>query len=706
MNTNEIQEFSGKFIKTLWKSADELAFLANFSITNTNQVIAVFVDNISLDFYTNYKLKVIKQNRSYKCVDYQLIPFDSDQLIDFLSSPFFPKITKIQAKKIVQFFPKDTINAILKTPEELLNVFKWKANKHEQFVEKLMNYHNLLRFQKYQLIRFYLNLETLIKKWQKSNDHQNIEQLTINPYYLIYLEEFSFDEIDTYALKILNWKEDNINRKKALIINSILEMEQKNHTKFRSMDIFNQTLKNYFFNNKDFTNTLEILISEKIIIKLDDGFLTNSSMYEKELFIWDYLVKISKRPIDNFIADKIKFNQMGEEQLASIENIVNHPVSLLTGYPGTGKTKTLIEILNVITINFYKKNQIVILTPTAKAALPIKLKTNYEANTVHSFFKIKPGKLKTNFDALAFKNIKVLVIDEFSMISIDLFWIILKNLHNLEKIILVGDHNQLPTIGPGNLLEDLMQSKLFCVKKLTKNYRAENKADLINVYLKVNQNKLFTLNSENVQFVQASEENYWKKLQEIYFGDLSEYEVFEKEILIPTYKTNVGITKTNLEIQKLLQQNQWNSEQKYYKNDKVIQKINNYEKNVVNGEVGMIKNIECNEQNKRVISANIDFSNNEIQYQKGQINENIDLAYATTIHKFQGNEAKAVIFVVFNNLQFKYMLKSKQLIYTAISRATEKLVIIGDEDFFKHIILNAKSPKIKTNILDMVLKNN
>lgn len=692
-------EIIGKFKKILWQNkTDKSVALAIFNTGKKSYKI--FLKNCDFNFVLKYKLLIKNETNSkyantYECCNLEILEVDSENILDFLTSGIFTKITKNKAKKIIELYPENTLALILKNPQLLKNIFD-SDELEKKFLDEIDEYHQSFNFYKYNLNNFYKNLKPLIYPLNAKTD-AFAEKLKNDPYILMENENFIFADIDTYALNIAKIKVDQLCRLKAIIINAIHELYNNNDTKFIINDVHQQAKKKYFFSTELFVKCCKNLLDDKLIRIEQKKFIIETSMYQKEFFIFDTLKKISKNNSLISFTDKDKYLDTAQKEVAI--KCLNNSVSIISGYPGTGKTRTLKAILLSIIkiIGKYNKDNVVILTPTGKAALQIIEKTGYFASTVHSFFKLKAGSFRIENNKELYDKIKVLVVDEFSMFTIDLFYLILKTLTGLKKIIIVGDHNQLPAIGPGNLLEDLMNADFITINSLTKNFRSKDKVDIFNACLNVNKNQLFEFNSENIVMVECNEKNYFEKLKKVFFEDLKNVNILEKNILIPVYKKTVGINNTNKFIQSNYS-NKKNQSYAFFENDKIMQINNAYEKNVFNGQLGIIDTIKYNDQNK-INKLKIAFNNEIIEYKANEIYANISLAYATTIHKFQGSESKIIIFIILPSVSF-YI--TKKLIYTALSRSIDKLYIFGNSKYFAEKILNSKDRKIATNLSSFI----
>ncbi|WP_027332982.1 ATP-dependent DNA helicase [Mycoplasmopsis gallinarum] len=511
---------------------------------------------------------------------------------------------------------------------------------------------------------------------------------------LISISSYSFYRAFIYLYIYENFKNNNtlISLSKNMINYVDTEIEKLNTLikvdRFDIYDVLIEMIKR---------NEILQFKSEKGILKL-----TTFKMYEKEKYILNYvknliLLSNNKKEIKEF--PKSLSEKQGEAYLKAI----NKNFSIISGFPGTGKTYILNEIYNtLLTENKYKKSEVQILTPTGKAGSNITTKFGILTKTIHSFLKIDKDEGLMNLKNYETnENVKVIIIDEFSMVNIDLFYLLLTSCKEIEKVILIGDHNQLPCIGPGNMLSEFVNSDQIEKTKLTEIFRTDC-VDICEHFLNIKNNIEPNLNTENVKFYEQNSIEFLNFIEYKYEEEVKKYSIENVTILCPT---NRFVDKINEKLQK------WNNEffnfpdenfnvlfgdKPLFIGDKIIQIVNNYEKNVFNGEIGYFKDF---------INGNFIFkiNNKEVEYTKAEIKENIKLAYAITVHKFQGSESNSIIFTVFK--EFEKMLKN-QLLYTAVSRAKKELHIFGDSYLYINKITDVKNNyKIETN-MKLLLEEN
>jgi len=365
---------------------------------------------------------------------------------------------------------------------------------------------------------------------------------------------------------------------------------------------------------------------------------------------------------------------------------------IITGGPGTGKTTLITAILRIFQ---QLKLRILLAAPTGRAAKRMNEATGWEAKTIHRLLEYSPhrgGFKKDQDDPL---EADVVIIDETSMVDTLLMYHLLKAIPSHVHLILVGDVDQLPSVGPGNVLKDIIRSGRFTVVRLTEIFRQAQESMIVVNAHKVNQGQLPVLKEidkpEKTDFQFIQEEDPEKILQNIL--DLCSetiprqfrfHPLREIQVLAPMHKGIIGVANLNIELQKRLNPGQpgithgaWN----FRLGDKVMQIVNNYDKDVFNGDIGWISKIDAEE--REVV---IEFDGRPVPYDYSDLDE-VVLAYAVSVHKSQGSEYPVVILPVVTQ---HYLLLQRNLIYTGITRAKKLVIMIGTKKALAIAIRNNK----------------
>ena len=547
---------------------------------------------------------------------------------------------------------------------------------------------------------------------------KTVKQIDENIYQLIEdIYEMYFKKIDLIATKMGILKDDPI-RIDASVLYIMRELSNSyGHTYFYKEEIYSylsrvlQTTITY----EIFEERLTFLEKDLKIVKLDDKYYTRQ-LYEAEELITKRLLLLAhkkKKEVKNIEEEVAVLEQkMGicynkdQKEAIICANTANFLV--ITGGPGTGKTTIMKAIIELYKrLNKYSNrdldDKIALLAPTGRAAKRMSEATFYKASTIHRF--LKWNKDNDSFQVNEYNKSKVsfVLIDEASMIDTYLFSNLLKGLSVNTKIILVGDADQLPSVGPGQILHDIIASNMLDVCYLKELYRQGKDSNIISLAYDIRNNSLnkniFNI-SDDLTFIECSDSDVLDEISNIasVYKDLS-YKDFQ--VLAPMYKTINGIDNINNKLQNIF--NKSSKDKKSLtvgdytlrEGDKVIQLSNMPDDNVYNGDIGLISRIVL-KPNKEVY---VDFDGNVVKYTPSSFNK-FRLAYAISIHKSQGSESDVVIIPLVKS--FKKMLYRK-LIYTGITRSKKSLFLIGDYKALELAVSNTSTDLRRTSLKDFLI---
>ena len=382
-----------------------------------------------------------------------------------------------------------------------------------------------------------------------------------------------------------------------------------------------------------------------------------------------------------------------EIQADAIRKAAVSKVMVLTGGPGTGKTTTTQGIIAVYR-SFGLK--ILLAAPTGRAAKRMTEATGLEAKTIHRLLECKPpeGYQKNEDNPL---DGDVLIIDECSMIDMILMNALLKAIPEGMRLILVGDIDQLPSVGAGNVLRDIIDSGVFPVVRLTRIFRQAQSSRIIMNAHAINEGKFPDIsNGKNTDFFYIEKEDPEEAVQEIVRLVKNNLPRYYKtpwnhiQVLTPMQKGIVGAANLNLALQEALNPQGDGLRRGGYlfrTGDKVMQIRNNYEKEIFNGDIGTVESVDLQERTLKV-----NFDQHIIEYEASELDELVH-AYATTIHKAQGSEYPIVVMPVLMN---HYVMLQRNLIYTGITRAKKVLVIVGTRKALSYAVRNVTVTKRNT----------
>lgn len=698
---------------------DEMSLYVNKSITFTGYFAELNEDDIYI-FYG----KTVEHPRygiQFEVSNYERIkPDDIDGLVEFLSSDLFKGVGEKLAKSIVDTLGQNVLDEILKDESCLLLVPKMNSKKAHSIYETLCNYEESHQITVYLSnlgfnIKDALSIYNLYKK-------ETIRKLENNPYCLIDDDLSTFPKVDEIAFKF-NVEELDERRIKACIIYVMKNLLFTNSDTYLFYEEILEGVLNYLkidLTSDDFKSYLDELIQERKVCFLDNKY------YIKEMY--DAEVNISKE-ISHLIKQKVKKNSKISYCIEELENVYNikyndkqkeaitkaleNNITIITGGPGTGKTtiiKAICEIYQMLYEYDYEQsvNKIALLAPTGRASKRMSESTLMPASTIHRFLKWNKETNEFSVNEFNKDTHHLIIVDEFSMVDLMLFDNLLKGLTRNIKLIIVGDHHQLPSVGPGNVLKDLIESEFIDTIFLEHLYRQDENSYITTLASEIKNNQLsenFLDTKSDYTFLKCNSYSIVENLKKLCYQLIDKgYDYKRVQIMAPMYASINGIDNLNKELQEIF--NPFDATKNeikygeviYRENDKVLQLVNIPEDNVSNGDIGVIKNI-TKEDKKTFIY--IDFDGNLVKYESKDLNR-IKHGFVISIHKSQGSEFELCIILMANN--YKRMLYRK-LIYTAITRAKKKLILIGEPDAFVYSINNNLETIRKTNLINQLTYN-
>lgn len=554
-----------------------------------------------------------------------------------------------------------------------------------------------------------------------------------NPYILMEkIDRFGFKKNDAFALKI-GIPENSIIRLKALFTYVLNEALYSIGNSYISKgDLYDYTVR-YLEKDVDsdvFEQVLRILVEDKKIYIDDNKNIYDYKMYVQELELAFTLSKMLNgtnevKPLEYSEEDinkyylKIKNNSHIEyslEQEQAILSAFTEPIVIITGGPGTGKTTIVKAILEM----YFKLNKdntnlaeyIALLAPTGKAAKRLKESCNMPTSTIHKFLGYQGSNIFT-YSKYNKTDAKLIIVDEASMMDLPLASRLLTSMQDDARIIIVGDVDQLPSVGPGQVLKDLIDSKEIKTIRLTKIHRQAEDSNIIKLAHNINEGILPETLLEKLPdrvFISTDNEYIASMLTNATSKYIERGYDIKKDIqiLIPMYKGDCGINEINARIQDIVNPpGEDVLEVKHYgrifrENDKVIQLVNRAEKGIMNGDVGYIESFIM--KNLKVNGLRVSFDSNIIEYNLDEL-EDLSLAYAISVHKAQGGEFDIVIMPMTNK---HFIMLKRKLIYTAVTRAKKSLILIGDvkamQQGIRKIETNRKTI-LKEKLIEYVSKN-
>ncbi len=617
----------------------------------------------------------------------------------YLSSGVIKGIGPVLAKKIVDIFKEDTFEIIANSPEQLLTIDGITPKKLDKIIDefnKTFAIRNLMIFlSENNILPCYG-----IKIWNKYHENA-LELIKSNPYILCsYGIDLPFETAEDFAKK-MNVSHFDGHRITAGISSVLQENSFEGHSCLPIDKLKSKCIEYLEIDEKVFDENIEKNVSDGNFViykKKNRDFLFLRDYFSAEKYISGRIKVMSRCVYDNEInfddvidIDEKRNNiEYGQMQRHAINTALSKGLMVLTGGPGTGKTTTLNAIISLFE---QQGEKVLICAPTGKAAKRISEITGYDAKTIHRLLQFQPasnGNLVFNYNESNPLDCDVIVIDEMSMVDVLLFKSLLCALPLDVKMIMIGDSDQLPSVGAGNLLKDLIESEVIDVVKLTEIFRQAQKSKIVTNAHKIVKGEKPDLKSKDSDFFfmqRSSNQAVSETVVELLSTRLPNaynFNVNNIQVLTPSRIGPLGTIELNKKLQEA--NNPHDNRQAEYKTliytfrnrDKVMQTKNNYEiewkkgeekgAGIFNGDIGTIIHIDRTSN-----TIKIDFDGRICIYNSGMI-EHLELAYAITVHKSQGSEFDAVILPLFSGFS---KLTYRNLLYTAVTRAKKILIIVG-----------------------------
>ncbi len=640
----------------------------------------------------------------------QYVISDKDKLVDYFAGGLFFGIGRVTATNIVEALGDDAISKILDDDTILLGVKNLSERKAKKLSAKLKELNDSSN-----PFNMLLNAGFSQKVASKiyGDYKESIKAIIESDPFIVYYENPYKYQIQTFfdVCSKLEIEKSDIRYIGACIYEYI------NQTTFNSGDTYITIEELSGFENID--ETLDYMQSINVL-HIDENNVMIKRMYDAEQTIANFILNNRSGSETDFVFDfddelelfcKSKNITFAPEQVDAIKQTFLNKVSVITGGPGTGKT-TIVSAICKIFINAYNidlgddifSSELVLLAPTGRAAKRMNEQTMISAATIHRYLKWDIGSNNFEYNKMNKCNAKVVIIDEVSMIDTYLFANLIDALNDDVVVVLIGDDMQLSSVGCGDILRDIIDVDKVCISKLTKVYRQDDDT-LINFMHDIRNYKVpsdLTSKYTNRNFIVANTDNIFDVIKDVISRiKVKNLDIFDFQFLIPIYKGSVGIDNINKLCQTVF--NEASEGKKEYElnkttfrvGDKVIITKNYPNENVYNGDLGIIKNIFYRE--KRLI-CEILFDSKVVEF-SGEDLYSISHGYAISIHKSQGSEFKHVIIPV--TIAYRNMLKH-DLIYTAITRASESLLIVGQESAFVNSVCSSNTKRRQTNLSTML----
>ncbi len=713
----------GELLHTIFHNENEHFSIAKIRILETNEdyqekeiVIKGYFSNLQIGtpyiFYGQIE-KHPKFGLQYHIDSYQtFIPNTSDGLVAYLSSDLFYGIGKKTAERIIEKLGESAISKILKNPnvlEDIKGLKKEAAKNLSKTLQENQGFEHVV----VHLAKYGVGLKMAQKIYQEYKE-EAISVLEEDPYqYVFDIEGFGFQTADSIA-KQNGLSLTHPNRIGAGCIYILQKSVQDGHV-YLPMDNCLSKVRNLLVNSEHaltedvIINRLKELNKTKTVIIYEEKVYLPSLYYAEDGFA-SHLKRIISKPIEHetTLAELMKITgdieekeilSYGNEQFTAINKALHSKIMIVTGGPGTGKTTVVNGILKAysvihdipIDMTTYEKKEdypFILTAPTGRAAKRLHESTGIPSVTIHRLlgWDGKNAFEKNQEEPLSGK---FLIVDEFSMVDIWLANNLFKAIPDDMQVLLVGDEDQLPSVGPGQVLSDLLRSELLPSVRLNEVYRQQEGSKIIQLAHHIKNdtcNRSELKNDQDFSFIPCQEHHMIDVITKIYIKAKDKgIDLKNIQVLAPMYRSQAGITIINKSLQQLINpKNSRKREKKfndvtYRVGDKVIQLVNQPEDGVFNGDIGEIVAIFEEDENKdHKEQLVILFEDKEVAYERKDY-VNFMHAYCISIHKSQGSEFPIVILPVVAG--YNRMLR-KNLLYTAITRGKRSLIICGQPEAF------------------------
>lgn len=658
-------------------------------------------------------------------------PEDQEAIERYLGSGAIKGIGLAMAARIVRRFKEDTFRIIEEEPERLAEV-KGISERKAMEIASQVNEKRDLRQAMIFLQQFGITMNLAVKIYNKYGQ-EVYGILKENPYRLADdIEGVGFRTADDIAAKA-GIRTDSDFRVRSGILYTLLQASGEGHT-FLPQEELTAKTSELLGIDKDIIekNYMDLSIERKIIMKQsgEQMQIYSASFYYMEantatmLRELDIAYDVADAEIEQRIhnIEKQTGMQLDEHQVQAVKEAVRNGLLVITGGPGTGKTTTINTIIRYFEM---EGMDIFLAAPTGRAAKRMSETTGFEARTIHRMLELNGGmEGSAGFERNETNPLEtdLVIIDEMSMVDITLMNSLLKAIAPGTRLILVGDINQLPSVGPGSVLKDIIQSEAFNVVMLTKIFRQASTSDIIVNAHKINRGEEVSLNNKSMDFfflkryeadiiINVVLQLVKQKLPK--FVDATPYDI---QVLTPMRKGLLGVERLNGILQQYLNPPDKSKREKehgdmvFREGDKVMQTKNNYQleweictkfgltvdkgMGIFNGDMGIITEI-----NDFAETLTVEFDEGrKVEYSYKLLDE-LELAYAITIHKSQGSEYPAVVIPL---LSGPSMLMNRNLLYTAVTRARKCVTLVGNDTTFNQMIQNTSQQKRYSGLCDRI----
>lgn len=703
------EEIEGLIEQIIYEHASSGFFVARLRRKDTNHLVTVVGKSMPVSQGATVRISGHWINHprfgpQFQIQNMELLqPSSTEAIAQFLASGAIPGVGNGYAERIIKTFGADTLHVLNHEPERLALVKglgKKRAQKiHEVWKEKQEFMEMMIVLQQYNIP---VGLAT---KLYKHYGNQTLIYLREDPFQIASeIQGIGFKTADRIA-KELGMSPDHPSRIEAGIRYTLQDAENDGHVFLPYDELIQLTSELLSLDETQIAPVLKEMHDANRVCKE-----RNNIYLPFPYFIENECVKHLKRiynapgalpknlPIQQFCSTPHKgLPELSPEQKKALLEIFSSKITIITGGPGTGKT-TLIKTL-VCFLKDYPV-RIVLSAPTGRAGRQMEAVTGHPASTIHRLLEFNPQSAKPGRDEKNPIPCDLLIVDESSMIDQILLWYLLCAVPSTAHIVFIGDVDQLPSVGPGNVLFDLIASQVFPVIRLKTIYRQSAQSGIITNAHRINQGFFPEFNQEDFFFIrrgdsQSALQTLLHVVQERVPKRFGYDPIKDIQVLAPLRRGDGGVHHLNFRLQEVL-----NPKGKpilhtsFRVGDKVMQIKNNYEKDVFNGDTGIITDVDT-EQGYITITFDPE---RPVLYTYDQLDQ-ISLAYSATVHKSQGSEYPVVVLLL---LPQHYLLLQRNVLYTAVTRAKQIVTIIGSPNAIQKALKSTQSIRRNTLLAERI----
>lgn len=640
-----------------------------------------------------------KFGRQLRVTEYQtVLPNSLLGIEKYLGSGLIHGIGPAYAKRLIDAFGIETLKVIDEQPERLRKVEgigpkratqireAWSEQKSIQSIMVFLQGHGV-------------GANQAVRIYKKYGDGA-VSVLRQNPYKLIEdVSGIGFAGADKIASN-LGIEKESPARVAAGITFCLRQMVGEGHTFARQGELLDDAAKLLDVDETFVTRGMRELIANNDIVG-DEERVYLHDLFDAETDCADHLRRIfegEKEPVTDKVEVAIQWAEkkhaiaLSDEQRDAIRMAVDSPVMVVTGGPGTGKTTLINSVLSI----FLRKNfSLLLAAPTGRAAKRMETTTGHEARTIHRLLEFNPKSREFTRHQFNPLDADVIVVDEMSMVDVHLMAHLLRAIPDHARLLLVGDVDQLPSVGPGNVLMDIIASNAVPTVRLKTVFRQASESGIITNAHRINVGEMPKWNTTDCFFIERNDaEAVRDTVLELVSNRIPKKFGFdplkEVQVLAPMHRGEAGVGNLNTELQEALNGTGEVVARKGFRvGDKVIQTRNNYELDVFNGDVGRIVHVA-----EDVQELHVEFEDRTALYTFDDLDD-LQLAYAITVHKAQGSEYPAVVLPLASQ---HYVMLQRNILYTAITRGKSLVVVVGDLKALRRAVNNTDTTRRNTNL--------